>query len=91
MQRFISFLFVLGFFVFLVMTFDNVYTDLVPIQARAVAAACTVKDCNARHQVTQIDRDFTGQHFIVRWENGTVAVSCARTHVVVGERECTAR
>ena len=90
-SRFVSFLFVLAFAVFLVMTFDNVYTDIDPIKALAEAAACKVKDCSRRHAVKQYDRAFDGQQFVFQWDSGSVAVACQRSHVVFGERECTAR
>jgi hypothetical protein len=91
-SRFISSLFVLAFLVFLVMTFDNVYTDIAPIKALALEAGCKVKECRARRAITRVDRSFDGQVVTIQTESGTpFTVTCQRAHFVYGERQCVVK
>jgi hypothetical protein len=90
MGRSLSLLFTLACIGFMVMVYDNVYSDLAPIQAQAEAVACTARSCDKRHGVTKIDRNFLSQRFELRWEGEKtpVVVSCTRAYFAVGAREC---
>lgn len=71
------------------MAYDNVLSDLAPIQDMAEKAACTVKKCDERHGMTRLSRTPIGQSFSYTWKDGTVNVSCHRAYYVVGERACS--
>ena len=71
------------------MSWDNVLSDLAPIQAEAEKAACTVKKCADQHGVTSGSRTPIGQSFVFTWRDGSVSVECHRAYWVVGARTCS--
>jgi hypothetical protein len=90
-SRLISFLFVTAFVVFLAMTFDNVYTDIIPIRKLAEKAACEAQDCKQPHNATRWDRSFDGVVFTIQWKSGpVVTIRCRREYFFFGSRVCKA-
>ena len=69
---------------------DNVFSDADPITRLAEEAACRVKPCGAQHGMTRMERTPFGQSFEFTWRDGTVQVSCSRSYLLAGERECRA-
>jgi hypothetical protein len=88
MGRFITFLFMLAFFAFAWMTYDNVWSPIEATQALAEAAACAEKDCTKHHGVTQIERRPYEQTFQFTWSNGSIVIKCQRESFVFGPRKC---
>ena len=72
------------------MTYDNVFSDLAPIQAQAETAACTLRKCTDQHGMTKASRSVFDQSFEFSWQDGIIDVECHRAYYVVGARECTA-
>ncbi len=70
------------------MAYDNVLSDLGPIQQLAEQTACTVKKCSEQHGMTSLSRTPIGQTFGFTWRSGTVRVYCHRAYWVIGERKC---
>ena len=88
-MKYVRYLLIVFALTVLWMTYDNVFSDEVPIRALAQQAACTVKKCDERHDMTKMGRTPIGQSFEFTWKDGTVAVTCHREYWVVGERKCT--
>ena len=72
------------------MSWDNVLSDVAPIQAQAELAACTVKKCTEQHGLTKVSRVPWGQSFELTWKDGPVEVDCHRDYWVFGGRTCAA-
>jgi hypothetical protein len=72
------------------MCWDNVFSDLPPIQQLAEQAACNVKPCSEQHGVTHVGRNPLGQSFDISWREVTLHVSCQREYYVAGPRACIA-
>jgi hypothetical protein len=70
------------------MCWDNVFSDLAPIQAQAEQAACEIKKCKEQHGMTKADRTPFGQSFDFTWQDGVVPISCHREFYVFGARKC---
>lgn len=68
--------------------YDNVFSDITPIQAQAEQAACQVKKCKDEHGMTKLDRSVFSQSFDFTWQDGVVHVECHRELYVVGARKC---
>jgi hypothetical protein len=70
------------------MSWDNVFSDIAPIQAQAEQAACTIKKCSDEHGMTKMSRGPFGQSFEFTWKDGVVSIDCHRELYVVGARKC---
>jgi hypothetical protein len=70
------------------MAYDNVLSDVTPIQAEAEHVACNVKKCQDSHGLTKMSRAPWGQTFEFTWREGRVNVGCHREYYVFGTRKC---
>jgi len=80
-----------GFLLFVTMwmCWDNVFSDIAPIQAQAEQAACAIKPCSGQHGMTKLDRSMIAQHFDFTWQDGVVKIECKREYYAAGARKCT--
>ena len=67
---------------------DNVFSDVAPIQAQAEQAACTIKKCKDEHGMTKLDRSMIAQTFEFTWQDGIVRIECHREYWAFGTRNC---